>query len=147
MDPRTAYREAEVRGASPVRQVVLLYDQLIQDLGRAIRAMERSDVETRTREINHAVCVVGFLQSKLNMAAGGEVARNLDTFYNSLRSRLLEAQIRVSKAILTQQITDLLSLREAWVEVEKAETRTLATADRASTGSSENPKLTADWKG
>jgi hypothetical protein len=36
-----------------------------------------------------------------------------------LRASLLEAQINASKTILETQITNLLSLREAWIEVER----------------------------
>jgi len=48
----------------------------------------------------------------------GEVAKNLEHFYTLLRASLLEAQINPSKTILETQITNLLSLREAWIEVE-----------------------------
>jgi len=119
MNPRFAYRESAVRGASPARQVVLLYEQMIHDLTRAAKAIERCDVESRTNEINHAITVIAFLQGTLNMEKGGQVAANLARFYNSLRTALIEAQAKASIQILTKQIACLLELREAWLEVEK----------------------------
>jgi flagellar protein FliS len=121
MDAKSSYREANVRGASPVRLVVLLYEQMILDLTRAVQAMERSDIERRTREINHAITVIGFLQGALNMEQGGRVAANLLRFYHTLRGALLEAQARASSQILADQIACLLSVREAWIQVEKSE--------------------------
>jgi flagellar secretion chaperone FliS len=150
-NPRTRYREADVCGASAVRLVVLLYEQVIQDLRHAVTAMEQADIELRTREMNHAISVIAYLQGNLNKAAGGEVARNLEEFYNSLRNRLLEAHVRASPRILCQQITDLLTLREAWMEVDRAETA-IATSKPVplQTGvrhSGVDTHVRADWNG
>ena len=118
---RTAYRENEVRGATAARLVVLLYEQIIQDLTQAALAMDEDNVELRTNRINHALEVVGRLQVTLDMERGGQIACNLLTFYESLRANLWRAQLHVSKEILLQQITDLMTLREAWTEVDHAE--------------------------
>jgi flagellar protein FliS len=118
---RTAYREANVRGASAVRLVVLLYEQAIQDLTQAAQAMEDSNIEMRTNRINHALEVISRLQVTLDMERGGQVARNLLAFYEAVRANLWKAQLYVSKETLLQQITDLLTLREAWAEVDRAE--------------------------
>ena len=121
MDPRTAYRQAAVQGASPVQLVIRLYEQIIEDLRQALQAVERKQIELRTNRINHAILVIGHLQSGLDFEAGGKPAHDLDHFYNVLRHNLMQAQIHASKQILAQQITDLLALRAAWLEVERAE--------------------------
>jgi flagellar protein FliS len=120
-NPRTAYRETNVRGATAVRLVVLLYEQAIQDLRQAAQAMEENNIELRTNRINHALEVIGRLQVTLDMERGRQVARNLRDFYETLRANLWKAQLYISKETLLQQITDLLTLREAWVEVDRAE--------------------------
>jgi len=150
-DPRTAYREASARGVSPVQSVVRLYEQIVEDLRRAGKAIEENRVDGRTNAINHAIFVIGHLQSRLNMEAGGEVARNLERFYNLLRRRLLEAQFWASKEILHEQITLLLDLRDAWTEVDRAEaaraTLNPAPLTAEVTGSIAGQKTHADWKG
>jgi len=120
MDARTSYREAAVRGANPVRLVICLYQQAIEDLRRAVIALEKGAVETRTREINHALMVIGQLQGSLDMEQGGEVARNLERFYCLVRASLLEAQVKQSAGILEKQISQLATVHEAWLEVERA---------------------------
>jgi len=120
-NPRTAYRENAVRGASPARLVVLLYDQLVYDLSQAFQALEQNDIELRTKQINHAILVVGHLQSPLDFAKGGKVAKDLDHFYNLLRQSLVQVQFLPSKAGFCQLITDLVAVREAWIEVERVE--------------------------
>ena len=120
MDARSAYRETAVQGASPSRLVVLLYEQAIQDLQRALAAIEAEDIEKRTDEINHALSVVSQLQATLNMSKGGEIASNLERFYNLLRGSLLTAQVHASPEIIQRLVNNLLVLREAWLEVERA---------------------------
>jgi flagellar secretion chaperone FliS len=117
-DPKQAYRETAAQGAGPVHLVVLLYEQIVQDLRRAIRFTETNDTEARTFELSHAMTVVGQLQALLDMERGGEVARNLGRFYGLVRARLLEAQVKEDVGIMQEQIELLLSVRDAWAEVE-----------------------------
>lgn len=145
---RTAYRENEVRGASPVRLVVLLYEQLVQDLRQAARALEQNDIPLRTNHLNHAVLVIGHLQSALDFDQGGKAAEALDTFYNTLRQNLVQVQFFPFKEGLQRQITDLMALREAWVEVERAEAPAglKPTPTLYPTGA-EAEAVRVDWKG
>lgn len=119
MDARSHYRESAVRGASPVRLVICLYEQVIDDLRRAVAALERGDVEGRTRGINHALTVIAHLQSSLDMQQGGEVAANLNGFYGLIRAGLVQAQVKESARILEEQISLLVTIHEAWLEVER----------------------------
>ncbi len=157
-NPRTAYRENDVRGATAVRLVVLLYEQLVQDLSQALQAIEQNDIELRTKRINHAILVIGHLQSPLDFANGGKVAEDLDHFYNVLRQNLVQVQFHPSQAGLSQQITDLLAVREAWTEVERAEKTLVGTAGttavatpsamfRPGAADPESDPVRMDWKG
>lgn len=120
MDARLSYREAAVRGATPVKLVVLLYEQALDDLRRALSALKKGEIEERTRRINHAILVIGQLHASLDLERGGNVARHLERFYNLVRKGLLEAQFQQSARALEEQISWLLQVREAWYEVERA---------------------------
>jgi len=119
MNARLSYREAAVEGASPLRLVVLLYEQAFEDLRRALDTHRRGDIEGRTRHINHAILVIGHLQASLNKEQGGRVALNLERFYDQLRSGLVQAQFNQSAVALEQQISHLMQVHEAWCEVER----------------------------
>lgn len=149
IDVRNLYRENAACGASPVRQVVMLYEQMVEDLRRAQRAMAANQIEDRTQAINHALLVLGHLQSKLNMEAGGKVALALRNFYNVLRQKLVEAQFGSGADILDEQITLLLDLRDAWVQVDRAETNQAAqTPGPATTVPDTTPPLKPqNWRG
>ena len=121
MDPRIAYQQADARGATSLRLVVLLYEQIIQDLRQASLAIDQNNIELRTKRINHALDVICLLQATLNLERGGQVAQNLVSFYDTVRANLCEAQFQASKEILARQVTDLLTVREAWEQVERLE--------------------------
>lgn len=120
MNPGLTYREAAVAGSSPVRLVILMYEQAVEDLRRAVAAQHRGDIEGRTREINHAILVIGHLQATLDRDQGGKVAANLDLFYQQLRAALVNAHYKQSAVVLEQQIDHLMLVREAWCEVERS---------------------------
>src|SRR5271165_5719285 len=148
MDARSSYRETAVRGASPVRLVICLYEQAIEDLRQAIIALEKGDIEARTRGINHALLVIAQLQGSLDMERGGEVAKNLARFYGLLRIGLNEAQMKQSGRILEQQIAQLVVVYEAWLEVERAVTTPKPLPAESSLPKPEiaSPELScADW--
>jgi flagellar protein FliS len=147
---RTAYRENDVRGATPVRLVVLLYQQIIQDLTQAAEAIEQNNIMLRTKLINHAILVIGHLQSPLDFDRGGKVAKDLEHFYNVLRQNLVQVQFFPSKAGIQQLITDVLAVREAWIAVERAESPSVAAAVSAVPSGAADPDsepVRLDWKG
>jgi flagellar secretion chaperone FliS len=122
MNPRNSYRVTAVQGASPVRLVICLYEQAIEDLRRALIALEQKDIAERTRALNHAHMVIGQLQGTLDVQRGGEVTINLQRFYTVIRAGLIDAQCKQSAPILEQQIALLVEVLDAWLEVERATT-------------------------
>ncbi len=121
MDIRQSYRESTVQGATPLDLVVRLYEQMIEDLRQALKAIEQNNIELRTNRVNHAILVLGCLQSQLDFEAGGKVAAKLNQFYDRVRQNLMFIQFHPSTTGMAQEITDLLAVREAWIEVERAE--------------------------
>src|SRR5215470_15715080 len=82
MNARREYLENAVRGASALGLVVMLYEQLVEDLRRATVAIDINQIDQRTNAVNHAFLILGQLQGRLNHDTGGEVAGNLDRFYD-----------------------------------------------------------------
>jgi len=77
----------------------------------------------RTAHLNHSLTVIALLQSSLDFEKGGEVARQLERFYNVFRGRVLEASIKSSPEILQDIIAQFRMMRDAWSEVDAAESR------------------------
>jgi len=108
------------QNANPIRLVVLLYEQLIKDIQRAATAQSEGNIEARSREVDHALVVVGHLQASLDMEHGGEVARNLDRFYRCIATSLLDAGAKASQESMHQLVDHVVALRQAWVDVERS---------------------------
>ncbi|HYH01038.1 MAG TPA: flagellar export chaperone FliS [Terriglobales bacterium] len=119
---QNAYREAAVRSASEVQLVIMMYDMIVQDLRRAINAIQSNDVEARSAEIKHAIAVLEQLQGTLNMERGGSAARHMDQLYSIARAKILEAHIKNSEAMLRAQMVIFSDLREAWHKIEQGRT-------------------------
>jgi flagellar secretion chaperone FliS len=118
MNARQAYQQAAVRGATPVRLTVLLYEQVTQDLTHAIDALAQHRIEEFAQELNHAASVVAYLHATLDRAAGGSVAQNLEAFYSMVREKLLEAQVCLSRETLEELRGHMLDVRESWLKVD-----------------------------
>jgi flagellar protein FliS len=112
----TAYREADVQGASPVEVVIMLYDVLARDLKRVIAAIRAGDVQERVNQSNHAFQVLQELECSLDMERGGSTAKDLSRFYSHVRAKLMEVQFKLNPALLERQIEMLMELRQGWVE-------------------------------
>ena len=120
LDPKREYRETAVRSASPTGLVIMLYETAIEDLRRIAAAIAVSDIQRRTDETHHLLQVLNQLQGSLDMERGGDVAANLDRYYNLVRSQLLQADVQNSAQPINNLLNQFLSLHQAWMEVERA---------------------------
>ena len=123
-----SYRRAEIKSANSVRLVIVMLDMLVADLQRAIEAIHISDVEKRSAEIKHAFLVLQQLEGSLDMEKGGQAAKNFSFFYSVLRSKILEAHMKISAPMLQRQIEHILNVRSAWEQVDPAKTEVAGTA-------------------
>ncbi|HXZ11173.1 MAG TPA: flagellar export chaperone FliS [Candidatus Sulfotelmatobacter sp.] len=118
-DPVREYREAAVRGASPVGLVVILFEEALRSVKKAQRALREGNIERRTLELTHVLEVLGYLQSTLDFTKGGEVAVNLSRFYDVARTKILEANLRADDATMEWLATQLSSHIDAWQQVDR----------------------------
>jgi flagellar secretion chaperone FliS len=109
-----SYKQSTIEGASSIGLMVVLFDTLAGDFRRAIAALNKSDIETRCKELNHATLVIGQLDSWVDLDKGGESARNLAGFYAYLRAKMMEASVSKSAKPLEVATETILKVRTAW---------------------------------
>ena len=124
--PALAYRRAATQQASVVGLVIALYDTLAGDLQRAVAAMQRKEIEDRSRQLKHGFAVLTQLDSLLDAERGGQAAINLRRFYGHVREEMLRAQFLQDDSILERVAELILDVRGAWQEVD---TRVAAYSD------------------
>lgn len=117
-EARKAYEQSAVSGVSSIGLVVLLFTSAIDDMRRALGAMQQADIETQVGAIRHALLILQQLQGNLDFDQGGEAARQFEQFYNAVRAKLLEAQIRHSPELLNRQMQFMAEVRDCWREAE-----------------------------
>jgi flagellar protein FliS len=137
------YSQSSTRGSHPVGLVVKMYEAILEDFRRAIKAAGAGDIEARTVSLNHALQIIAELQSVLDRERGGEVSQRLDGFYNVTRSLITEANIRSNPEQLQKLIELYMPLRQAWKQVEQeADAGKLRGMDPAD--SAINPNVSTD---
>jgi flagellar protein FliS len=115
-----SYTLSAIEGASPIGLMVVLFDTLAGDLRRAVAALNKNDIETRCKELNHAVLVIGQLDSWVDLDKGGESARNLTGFYSYLRAKMMEAAVSKSAKPLEAPIQMIQQVSTAWHKLDVA---------------------------
>ena len=110
--------ETGVASASPHKLVVMLYDGVIVALLSAINGIKSSNIGIKGASISKAITIIdNGLRASLDKKAGGEIAANLDSLYDYMSRRLLEANIK-NDATIVEEIHGLMAdLRGAWVQI------------------------------
>jgi flagellar protein FliS len=114
-----SYQQAAARGASPIGEIVALYDTILRDFGRALIALKSRDIEARVFELNHAIAVIGHLQSVLDHDRGGEPAKHFERFYNITRAMIVQANAKATPESLEELIALYGSVRQAWHQLDQ----------------------------
>jgi flagellar secretion chaperone FliS len=123
MNIASQYRRNAIEGKSNTGMVVLLYDRLVSALFSGMAAMEAGEIEARTKQMNHAIQILGHLQSTLDFNAGGEVAKSLDKFYSMAMLQIIRTSALKDANAVKQLIAQVALIGEAWRELEHKERR------------------------
>lgn len=110
------YLEDQVKFASPITLVLLLYDRAIQCLkvcGDSLKG-EETDLKAKGLALCRAVDIIAELQSVLDRQRGGEVAQQLDKLYSYMLEKLTVANYENNTAAILEVTKLLEELREGW---------------------------------
>jgi flagellar biosynthetic protein FliS len=117
--PELSYQRIAVQGASPIGEIIALYDTILRDFGRALAAQAAGRIEERVKQFNHALEVIGYLESVLDHERGVEAAKSFASFYRVTR----ELIVRVNFTPTPENIQNLINLygqvRNAWYQLEQ----------------------------
>jgi len=114
-----SYKLAAAQGASPVGQVIALYDTILRDFGWALVALAAGDIENRMNRLNHALSVIGYLEYVLDYERGGEATTRFQTFYRVTRGLIVQASCKPTPEGIEKLIELYAQVRQAWYQVER----------------------------
>lgn len=111
------YRKNAVVGASPLQLVVMLYDGALNSCEAAKRAVAQADLEGQHKNLSRAQKIISELVASLDMAQGGEIARNLFGLYSFCLNELADANINDNAEAIERTMRVLTELRQAWEQI------------------------------
>ena len=121
----STYKETKVKTAGQGQLIVLLYDEAVKQLTKAIELLELNSKQKkdpgRIEQINKAVMkteeILTELMVSLDFEQGGEISQNLFSLYTWFNRELLEANINKDiYRIVT--VRDMLSdLKVTWSKI------------------------------
>ncbi|GAB3265712.1 flagellar export chaperone FliS [Chitinimonas naiadis] len=115
--------EIDVEHASPHKLICMLYEGAIKALFMAKLHMQNKEIGPKGVAISKAIAIIEEgLRNSLDAGQSGEIAANLDTLYDYMSRRLLEANITNDLAALEEVHLLLAQLKDAWESIDKPAT-------------------------
>lgn len=110
--------ESAVLSASPYQLVVMLFEGACSALKRAEILMDQGDIPGKGQAISKAVNIISNgLQAGLDHSVNSELTGNLDSLYDYMVRRLLEANLRNDKDALSEVQGLLGGIADAWNQI------------------------------
>ena len=121
----SAYKETKIKTAGQGQLIIMLYDEAIRQLNRAIELMELNSngkkdpgrIEIIGKAVMKAEEIITELMASLDFEQGGDISKNLFALYNWFNRELLEANISQEKNRMTNVKNMISDLRDVWYEV------------------------------
>jgi flagellar secretion chaperone FliS len=111
--------ETQINNASPHRLIQLLMEGALERLSGAQAAMARGDAATKGVLIGKAMGIISGLRSSLDMnVEGTDLPERLDTLYDYMGRRLLEASTYNKVEIVFEVIDLLKTIKSGWDAIE-----------------------------
>ena len=120
-------RAAEVFTASPHKLIEICLAGALERVAIAKGAMQHGDMGEKARRISAAAAIVEHLKMSLDMKAGGDLARNLDSLYDYVIRRLTQANA-ANEIEGLDEVTGLLDqIKSGWDALASNEVRAVTT--------------------
>ncbi|MCL2066978.1 MAG: flagellar export chaperone FliS [Treponema sp.] len=121
----TTYKETRIKTASQGQLIIMLYDESIRRLNRALELMDLNSkgkkVPGRIEQISKCIMkteeIITELMVSLDFEQGGDISRNLFALYAWFNRELLEANIAQDRDRLSAVRDMIGDLRETWYEI------------------------------
>ncbi|MCS7199821.1 MAG: flagellar protein FliS [Caldimicrobium sp.] len=116
------YLEKEVLQASPIEQILLLYNKAITLLKQVKLLLEKDyltaeEVKLKAEALTKAIDILIYLRATLDLDKGGEIAQNLDKIYSIIIDELFKLTFSKDIQGLSDSLEILEKLKQAWQDI------------------------------
>lgn len=109
-----AYRVSNMEGATHLDVLLACYDALAEDIQLAGIAAEGGDIAARCRHSQHALLLLGHLESWIPLLENDEIEQSLRDFYVFLRKELLCLQSSIASSAFADLAMRICETRAVW---------------------------------
>lgn len=122
----SSYKNTSITTASPAQLLVMLYDEAVRQLDKAIDLLDEFDkngrkdpskIEPISKAVIKTQNIVTELMASLDFDKGGEIAKNLFSLYTWFNRELTDANIKHDRQKITVVRNLISEMRSTWTEV------------------------------
>lgn len=114
LNASTKYEQVEANSLDQGTLIIMAYEGAIGFIKVAKEKLAQNDYAGKSINISNAVAIINELNSRLNMEAGGETAKNLNKLYTFLSFHLTTANLKRDAHKLDESISILENLLNGW---------------------------------
>jgi len=122
-----AYRSTAVHSgvdaADPHRLIVMMMDGALERIATARGLMAHGASAEKAQLLHRAVAIIDELRNCLNFKAGDQIAANLDSLYEYMCQRIMQANSANKPEWLDEVSRLLTEIRSAWLQIPPARTQ------------------------
>ncbi len=119
VNPYDTYVKTSVETASPIKQIVLIYDKAITLMKFTIESIKNNDLKGKIDSLYEIETIINALDSFLDFEKGGEIAQNLHKIYQFILDQLITVNLKNDTKLMEDLIEIMEILKEGWEEIEK----------------------------
>jgi flagellar protein FliS len=120
--------KTQLADADPYQVIQMLMAGVLENLAAAKGAIERRDLEAKSKAISKATSIITALRASLDFEVGGELSQNLNALYDYMAERLVDASVENNADIVMEVANLFREIKTAWdaipvearIEAEKA---------------------------
>ncbi len=119
-----AYQQVRARGgvesADPHGLITLLMDGALERIIDARGHMQRGEVAAKGEAVSRCINIIGGLRDSLDRKVDAVLVDRLDSLYEYMSRRLVQANLRNDTTLLDEVSNLLRQVRDSWVQVNPA---------------------------
>jgi len=110
--------QTKAMSASPVQLITMLFDGARTAIAQARYHLQAGNIAQKGSSLSKAIDIIeSGLRAVLDHEAGGEIAANLDSLYEYMGRRLMQANLHNDAGILDEVDRLLADLASAWAQM------------------------------
>ncbi len=109
--------QSTLEGASPHKLILMLFHGAQERLATAKGHMQRGEIEAKSGRIDAAIKIIEGLRNNLDFKNGGEISANLDSLYEYMMLRLVQANMKNDPEIIDEVLLLIKEVSEGWSEI------------------------------